>query len=124
MVTLDTNALIYYLKGEAQAAVALEPIFHEYAPIFVSTVTEVELFSSPTLTAEESERIEAMLPAFFIVPLDSPIARRTAELRRLYPKIEFADSMIAATALVTHSTLLTRNIRDFKKVYGLAVRGI
>lgn len=124
MITLDTNVVIYYLKGEVSVAVALEPIIRGYVPMFIATVTEAELFSSPTMTTEESERIEFLLPSFSIIPLDSQIARKTAELRRLYPKIKLADSVIAATALFTHSTLLTRNTRDFKKISGLVVRGV
>lgn len=124
MVMLDTNAVIYYLRGEVSVAAVLEPIIRGYVPMSIATVTEAELFSSPTMTTEESERIELLLPLFSIIPLDSQIARKTAELRRLHPKIKLADSVIAATAMFTHSTLLTRNIKDFKKVSGLAVRGI
>ncbi|MEK7208324.1 MAG: type II toxin-antitoxin system VapC family toxin [Patescibacteria group bacterium] len=124
MVTLDTNVVIYHLKGDASAVAALESLIRAYTLIFISTVTETELFSSPTLTLEESERIEAMLPLFSIIHLDSPIARRAGELRRLHPSLKLADSVIAATALFTHSTLLTRNARDFKKISGLAVQPV
>lgn len=124
MVTLDTNTVIYYLKGDIPAATLLEPILRSYTPTFIATITEVELFSLPTITVEETVRIELLLPSFSIIPLDSHIARKAGELRRLYPKIKLADSVIAATALFTHSTLLTRNTRDFKKVSGLAMRKI
>ena len=124
MVTLDTNAVIYYLKGEVSIAETLEPIIRAYTPMFIATVTEVELFSSPTLTSEENARIEALLPLFSIILLDSHIARKAGEFRRLYPRLKLADSVIAATALFTHSTLLTRNARDFRKIIGLTVRRI
>lgn len=123
MVTLDTNAVIYYLSGEVSVAAALEPIIRGYVPMFIATVTEAELFSSPTMTTEESERIESLLPLFSIIPLDSQIARKAAEIRRSC-HLKLADSVIAATALFTHSTLLTRNTRDFKKISGLAVRTV
>ena len=123
MVTLDTNAVLYYLKGDPAVADVLEPIIRTHTPIFIATVTELELFSLPTLTTEESDRIEAALPLFSIIPLDSQAARKAAELRRLF-KLKIADSIIAATALFTHSTLLTRNVRDFKKIPALALQKV
>lgn len=124
MVTLDTNFLIYYLKGDTSAVAVFESLIRAYTLIFVATVTETELFSLPTLTSRESERIEAVLSLFSILPLDSRIARKAGEIRRLTPKIKLADSVIAATALFTNSTLLTRNIKDFKKITDLSIQAI
>ena len=124
MVTLDTNAVIYYLKGDVAATAVLEPIIRGYTPMFIATITEVELFSLPTITAEESGRIELFLPLFSILALDSRMARKAAELRRLYPKLKIADSIVAAAALFTHSTLLTRNVKDFKRISGLSVQSV
>jgi len=58
-----------------------------------------------------------------VVLLDSHIARIGAQLRREY-RLKTPDSIVAATALFPHSTLLTRNIKDFKKVSGLALQRI
>ena len=123
MLTLDTNAVIYYLKDDADAVELLEPLIRTRTPLFVATITELELFSLPTITAEESNRIEAVLPLFSIFPLDSRIARKAAEIRRMY-RLKIADSIIAATALFTNSTLLTRNIKDFKRISGLPVQAV
>lgn len=123
MLTLDTNAVIYYMSGDVAASVVIEPIIAARTPIFIATVTELELFSLPTITIEESLRIDALLPTFSIMPLDSQIARKAGELRRLF-RLKTADSIIAATALFTHSTLLTRNVKDFKKVANLSVQVI
>ena len=38
--------------------------------------------------------------------------------------LKLADSIIAATALFTGTALLTRNVRDFKRVAGLRVEAI
>ena|SRR3989338_3721344 len=123
MLTLDTNAVIYYLKDDADAVELLEPLIRTRTPLFIATITELELFSLPTITAEESNRIEAVLPLFSIFPLDSRIARKAAEIRRMY-RLKIADSIIAATALFTNSTLLTRNIKDFKRISGLPVQAV
>ena len=123
MLTLDTNAVIYYLKDDADAVELLEPLIRTRTPLFIATITELELFSLPTITAEESNRIEAVLPLFSIFPLDSRIARKAAEIRRMY-RLKIAASIIAATALFTNSTLLTRNIKDFKRISGLPVQAV
>lgn len=57
MYTLDTNTIIYYLKNDPIAVPLLSDIFGSVLPIYVSAITGVELFSFPSLTIEESERI-------------------------------------------------------------------
>ena len=53
MHTLDTNAIIYYLKDDAHAVFELNRIFASGKPIYVSAITEIELFGFPNLTAKE-----------------------------------------------------------------------
>jgi tRNA(fMet)-specific endonuclease VapC len=46
---------------------------------------------------------------------------RFAELRRQCPRLKTLDLRIASIALTTSSTLLSRNLRDFRQVPGLSV---
>ncbi|HTU92451.1 MAG TPA: type II toxin-antitoxin system VapC family toxin [Gemmataceae bacterium] len=46
---------------------------------------------------------------------------RFIELRRQCRRLQTMDLRIASVALASHSTLLTRNFRDFRQVPGLAV---
>jgi tRNA(fMet)-specific endonuclease VapC len=46
---------------------------------------------------------------------------RFAELRRQCPRLQTMDLRIASMALVSDATLLSQNIRDFRRVQGLAV---
>jgi toxin FitB len=121
---LDTNAIIYYTDDESAAVATLEPLFSEAHPIYISTLTEIELFSYASMTEEEEIRLEAFLEAVQILPLTSQIARIAGDLRRLHPSLKAFDSGIAATALFTHSTLITRNIRDFQDIDGLSLMAI
>ncbi len=123
MYTLDTNVIIYYLKDDAEAVRQLRDIFTHEAPLYVSAITEVELFGFPNLTTEEAERIEEILQTVAVLPVDSRMARIAGLLRRRH-RLKISDSVIAATALFTGSTLLTRNIRDFRKVPGLTLRRV
>ena len=120
MYTLDTNAILYYLKDDAGAVSVLRDVFAENVPIYVSTVTELELFAYSDLSAEEESLIEGLLATVSVIPVDSRIARLAALVRRDY-RLKVPDSVIAATAMFTGSKLLTRNTRDFRTISNFIV---
>jgi len=120
MYTLDTNAIIYYLRGDVSAIPELESVFAQPSPIYISAVTEAELFSFSLLSNNEMMQIEKLLRTLSIIPFDSHLARLSGLIRRHY-RLKLPDSMIAATALFTGSTLVTRNIKDFRKIPNLLV---
>ena len=115
MYTLDTNAILYYLKDDADAVAVLRGVFVENVPVYVSAITELELFAYPNLSIEEESLIEELLATTSVLPVDSRIARLAPLVRRDY-RLKVPDSVIAATAMFTGSKLLTRNHRDFRKV--------
>jgi predicted nucleic acid-binding protein len=119
--TLDTNAIVYYLKGDTDAVVILRGIFAQSSPVYVSAVTELELLAFANLSGDEESMIEDLLATMSIIPLDSRIARLAALVRRHY-RLKVPDSVIAATAMFTGSTLVTRNTRDFRNVANLSLR--
>jgi predicted nucleic acid-binding protein len=116
--TLDTNAIIYYIKGEEHTVGTLNRLFSQPQPIYVSAITELELFSFNKMSSQEVERIEEILKTIAVIPVDSRIARIAGSLRQKY-HLKVPDSAIAATALFTGTTLVTRNIKDFKKIPNL-----
>ena len=120
MYTLDTNAIIYYLDEEPTVVPLLEPILGQDMAIFVSVVTELELLSHPGLTEEDMAAIQQLLTSVVIFPLESRLAQLAGALRRQY-HLKTPDSVVAATALLTHTTLVTRNIRNFQGIDGLSL---
>jgi tRNA(fMet)-specific endonuclease VapC len=56
-----------------------------------------------------------------VLPFDHEAQARFAELRRQCPRLQTMDLRIASIALVSGAILLSRNIRDFRHVPGLAV---
>ncbi len=125
MYTLDTNAIIYYYTNDEPGAVSiLEPIFEQNVPLFVSTLTVMELFSYPGLTPEEEERLNRVLSTTRIEPFSVGIARLAGDLRRRYPSLKPLDSGIAATSFYMNSTLATRNVRDFQRIEELLLLAI
>jgi predicted nucleic acid-binding protein len=123
MYLLDTNAVIYYVKEESGVVSTIEDIYTKNIPVYLSVITEAELFAFPQLSDDEAEHIEKFLRTVSIVPMDSQIARLTGTIRKTY-QLKIADSVIAATALFTNAQLLTRNVGDFKKIPELILQEI
>jgi predicted nucleic acid-binding protein len=88
-----------------------------------SAVTELELYSYPDLNDEEEAGITRLLADMFVVPLESRIARYAGYLRRVY-RLKTPDSAIATTAVLTKTTLLTRNVDDFRQIDHLKLQEI
>ena len=120
MYTLDTNAILYYLKDDPDTVSSLRNVFTKNVPLYVSAITELELFAFSNLRTAEEKLIEELLTTVAVISLDSHIARLAAFIRRQY-RLKVADSVIAATAMFTGSTLLTRNTRDFRRIPNLSL---
>ena len=120
MYTLDTNAIIYYLDEDPAVVSVLDPLLAQDIALFVSVVTELELLSYPRLTEEDMAEIAQLLASMVVFPLESRLAHLAAALRRQY-RLKTPDSVVAATALLTRTTLVTRNVQDFQAIAGLSL---
>lgn len=127
MFLLDTNVVSELRKvrlGRADRNVALWAEGVETAALYLSAITVQEL-EIGVLLAERRDPPQGavfrrwfedqVLPAFAgrVLPVDTAVARRSAVLHVPDP-VPFRDSLIAATALVHHMTLVTRNVADFQ----------
>ena len=120
---LDTNVVIYYIGGEIKTLGKLIPIMRSYAAVMLPSVVITELWNSKQTPSTEIAAIEAFIATLVVIPLEMQIARSAGILRRNL-NLSIGDSIIAATALATGATLLTRNIRDFKKVPNLQLEAV
>ena len=121
MYTLDTNIIIYFLKGESKVKEFLRENTLKNSRFFISTISEAELFGYPEITSEEILKIDGILKTISIIPIDSQIARLAGFFKKKY-KTALPDSIIAATSYLTNTILLTRNIKDFKKIKEISVK--
>jgi predicted nucleic acid-binding protein len=126
MFLLDTNVVSELRKaraGKADANVVAWAASASAATMFVSAITVQELEigvllaerRNPSQGAVLRRWLEAqVLPAFAerILPVDTPVARRSAALHVPDPR-PVRDSLIAATALVHAMPVVTRNVSDF-----------
>lgn len=115
MFTLDTNVLIYYAHGDTSVSDFIIKELEQETAFFISTIVIIEFLSFPALKLKERTFFHDLLSQLHSVPVDIAIARIAANVRKKH-NLRLGDSVIAATALHTHSTLLTRNVSDFKKV--------
>jgi predicted nucleic acid-binding protein len=118
--TIDTNIIIYYGNGDPSVQLFIHEQLANSVPLYISAATEHELFSYAHLTDREADYLDELLDTMTVMDLDSRLARFSGRLRARYG-IKSLDSFIAATALITGTTLVTRNVRDFQRVPNLDI---
>ena len=123
-MTVDTNIIIGYLGGDTLIVDAIKHWREKGVPLFLPAIVESETLAFSKLTSDERKLIEKFLEENFIfVSFDRSVARITARLRS-EAKLKFPDAAIAATALFTHTPLVTRNLKDFRRVTELQILAV
>ena len=127
MNLLDTNVLSEFRKdsvGKADLRVVAWARSQTAERLFISVITLFEIEKGALLLEWRDQRQGLLLrtwvdsklmPAFSgrILPVDDRIASLAASLHVPDPA-PFADSLIAATAIVHGYSVVTRNARDFQ----------
>ena len=101
---IDSNIIIYASKPEGSNLRS----FLDTIRRFVSVVTYIESFGQLHLIEEEREQLSGIFRRTQILPLTDGVADQAATLRQ-QRRMGLGDSIIAATALVHHLILVTRN---------------
>ena len=91
--------------------------------VYYSIITKKELLTKSGLRDNERESILSELRRCRLIALSNSITARYSDLRFRHPSLEKGDALIAATALVKHLPLMTRNKRHFRMVSGLTLFG-
>jgi len=102
----DTNILVDYLRGFAQARAELEL----YQSPAISVISWMEVMAGTTQQIES--KVRAFLQSFDMLEIDAKTAE-VAVLLRKTKHIKLPDAIIWATAQVHQCLLVTRNTRDF-----------
>jgi predicted nucleic acid-binding protein len=118
MFLLDTNTIIYFLKGNLPPSgmKAIGTIVDDRPSI--SVITKIELLGFNAPDARERDFNDQFVEASFTFNLTDAIINQTIELRKQY-KIKIPDAIIAATAMDFNLTLITHNTDDFNKISDL-----
>jgi predicted nucleic acid-binding protein len=108
---VDTDVCIDHLEGTRRLP-------RGRGHLAYSVITRAELLAGPAQQHDAARRLLAPLRE---MPIDLRIAEQAGALRR-EAGLRLPDALVAATALVHHLALHTRNRRDFRKVAGLRLR--
>lgn len=122
MTLVDTDVIIWYMRGSDKAARALAGL----GDFAVSAVTYMELVQGMR-NRRELGALRRQLRAWAcrVVPLDEDISARAihyVETHFLTHAVRMADALIGATAVAHGVPLLTGNARHYRPIRDLALR--
>jgi len=121
MILIDTNIFVDHLRGYKPAINFFESIL-EREDILFSAITESELVAGKDCEDfDKKEKLLHFLHTWEKIPVSNIIAIHAGDISRNH-NISIPDSIIAATAILTKSELLTKNVGDFKNIENLKVR--
>ena len=125
---LDTNICIYFANGRhAQVTHRIQSIPFDQINISVITYGELLYGAAKSDRPEVNQVVIKKLMANYLSPRPLPIAaaaeygQAKAQLRAKGQIISDNDLWIAAHALSGGLTLVTNNVREFKRVKGLKI---
>ena len=123
MFLLDTNVVSELRKPRPHGAVVAWIKEVPDSELFLCAVTLAEIQAGIELTrvqdAPKAESIETWLDqvatVYNVLPMDGEVFREWARLMHGQSDTVYEDAMIAACARVHKLTVVTRNVRDFKR---------
>jgi len=126
MYLLDTDMVIYILKGHPEATANLKN--HLNDPIKISVVTYMELYygayKSQRVTANAA-RVKTLGQSIEVAPISAAVAETfgmiKAALESAGNRLDDFDLAIAATALANNLILVTNNTENFSRIEGLKI---
>ena len=122
MYLLDTNVISELRRPRPHGAVVGWVRKTANEDLHLSATTLGELQSGVEITREQDPEKVAEIEAWIdrvaqtwnVVPVDGRIFRTWAKLMHRTSDHLLEDALIAATAIVHHFVVVTRNVRDFK----------
>jgi tRNA(fMet)-specific endonuclease VapC len=123
---LDTNILSDLVRQpQGKVAVRIAEVGEDSICTSIIVAAELRYGAEKSGSKSLSERVDLILSALEILPLEPPTDRHYGDLRhhlaRRGTPIGPNDLLIAAHALAQDLTLITANTREFKRVHGLRV---
>lgn len=126
MWVLDTNTLIFFFKGQGRVS----EILLSKAPkqLFIPAIVLYELevgIAKSSYPERRIRQLDALLGATNLLPFGHAQAKEASKIRSTLENkgqpIGPYDVLIAASAMAQGATLVTNNLKEFKRVDGLSV---
>ncbi len=106
---VDSDVLIWHLKGRQKELKLLQKLSHK-GDLYISVVSITEIRAG--LTIDVRKTILKLKDTFKTVAISDDIAEIAGAFRQKY-RLEVADMLIAASAVLTNSILVTYNKKHF-----------
>lgn len=126
MYLLDTDTIIYSLKGHESVIKNLEN--HIDDPVKISIITLMELYYGAYKSkrvAGNLAKIKAIESSFEIIPTGNESAEIFGRLKATFQKkgtsLDDFDLIIASCALANNLVLVTNNVKHFKRIESLKI---
>ncbi len=123
MVVIDTNILIDYIRRSNSADSYLVKLLklNPSPKIAISIITIQELYAGQSSKIAGKEQFFLrIVDSLKVLPYDSQVAKFAGEIiRDTKSQIQFADAVIAATAILNKASLFTLNKKDFQGIKNL-----
>lgn len=126
MVCLDTDFLVGYLRADLAVRKKIQELKSRRESLYVTTISAVELYRGAFRSknpGSEAARVKKLIDGLLTLTLDHDSAKMAGEIDSKIKSnpVEPADLLIAAIAVANKQTLLTRNVKHFERVPGLAI---
>jgi len=120
-ILIDTNIFIEHFRNNSKAVDFFESL-EVSSNIYFSAITETELLAGKSNNDSTKKRkLMLFLNQWRKIPADNPMVILAGDISREYD-VDVPDAIIAATAMMNNLTLLTKNIKHFKKIKELKVK--
>ena len=109
---IDSNIIIYHLNKNS---VIEDFLIKNIDRCAISRLTYIEVLSFDFESNSEYEVAQELLNLFEVFDTDDKISYQAIKNRKV-KKIKLPDNIIASTAQVYNSILVTRNVKDFNNL--------
>jgi len=121
VILIDTNVFVDFLRNYAPSIDFFESLVGREGVLF-SVITESELVAGKENNDPlKREKLTHFLHIWNKISLTNPVALLAGDICREYG-LEIPDAVIAATALLNRAEIVTKNVKDFRKVPGLKIQ--
>lgn len=126
MYVLDTNTVIYFFKGKGNVSTKMLQIPPKDIAIPVVVLYELEVgIAKSTSPQKRTRQLATLVSALDVLPFGLTEAKSAAlvraELELQGQPIGPYDALIAGTALANQATLVTHNVKEFRRIEQLSI---